>query len=290
MPKGTCEKIAGGQIEAFCDWLPHDHCRVVLDPALQDRWHLADKGAQVLKKPGAGEVISYAVGNPPTNLQTGGCRFGRDPATSVLDPDCRAHDCENLFVADDSFMPTGERVPHLDHLRQRLPGSRPDGSPARPCLRRIPCLIDCVPAHLTANRILGLAAPLVDLGLRVYVAHIFFKSGLVKLQSRDSTLALFEYEYAVPLLPPDIAAYLGTAAELALPALVALGLLRMEFQSCLSRREADGAHLLQRVYYQAGSLDTLREAMYASKYFDARDGAFKLVYYPAMGQTAPAGK
>jgi len=30
--------------------------------------------------------------------------------------------------------------------------------------------------------------------------------------------------------------------------------------------------------------------MYASKFFDSKDGAFKLVYYPAMGQTAPAGK
>lgn len=69
-----------------------------------------------------------------------------------------------------------------------------------------------------------------------------------------------------------------------------LGAGRMEFQSSLTRREANGVHLMQRVYFQAGSLDTLREAMYASKYFDARDGAFKLVYYPAMGQTAPAGK
>jgi len=39
----------------------------------------------------------------------------------------------------------------------------------------------------------------------------------------DSTLALFANEYAVPLLPPDIAAYLGAAAELCLPPLLALG-------------------------------------------------------------------
>jgi len=74
------------------------------------------------------------------------------------------------------------------------------------------------------TRPLEFVAPLVDLGLRLYVAWIFFKSGLVKIQSWDSTLALFEYEYAVPLLPPDIAAYLGAAAELSLPALLALGL------------------------------------------------------------------
>lgn len=78
--------------------------------------------------------------------------------------------------------------------------------------------------YSTATRPLEFIAPLVDLGLRLYVAWIFFRSGLVKIQSWDSTLALFEYEYAVPLLPPDIAAYLGTAAELSLPALLALGL------------------------------------------------------------------
>jgi putative oxidoreductase len=68
------------------------------------------------------------------------------------------------------------------------------------------------------------AAPLVDLGLRIYVAWIFFNSGLVKIQSWSSTLALFEHEYAVPLLPPVAAAWLGTAAELSLPVLLALGL------------------------------------------------------------------
>lgn len=61
--------------------------------------------------------------------------------------------------------------------------------------------------------------------MRVWLAWIFFKSGLLKIQSWDSTLELFAYEYQVPLLPPDIAAYLGTAAELLLPPLLALGLL-----------------------------------------------------------------
>jgi putative oxidoreductase len=72
------------------------------------------------------------------------------------------------------------------------------------------------------TRALHLAAPLVDLGLRLYVASVFFNSGLVKIQSWSSTLALFEYEYAVPLLPPVAAAWLGTAAELSLPVLLAL--------------------------------------------------------------------
>ena len=70
----------------------------------------------------------------------------------------------------------------------------------------------------------GFLAPVFDLALRLYVANVFLKSGLVKLQSWSSTLSLFEYEYAVPLLPPVLAAYLGTAAELALPVLLVLGL------------------------------------------------------------------
>lgn len=70
---------------------------------------------------------------------------------------------------------------------------------------------------------LNTAAPLFDLGLRLYVADVFLRSGLVKLQSWDATLYLFENEFAVPLLPPEIAAYLGTTAELTLPVFIALG-------------------------------------------------------------------
>jgi choline dehydrogenase-like flavoprotein len=44
-------------------------------------------------------------------LQGGTCRFGRDPATSVLDVDCRAHTVPNLYVSDSSFMPTSGGVP-----------------------------------------------------------------------------------------------------------------------------------------------------------------------------------
>ncbi len=62
------------------------------------------------------------------------------------------------------------------------------------------------------------------LALRLYVARVFFASGLVKLQSWDSTLALFENEFHVPLLPPSAAALLGTGAEILLPVLLALGI------------------------------------------------------------------
>jgi choline dehydrogenase-like flavoprotein len=38
--------------------------------------------------------------------QAGTCRFGADPATSVLDPDCKAHELDNLYVVDTSFFPS----------------------------------------------------------------------------------------------------------------------------------------------------------------------------------------
>ena len=66
--------------------------------------------------------------------------------------------------------------------------------------------------------------PAFVLGVRLYVANVFFKSGLTKIASMDSTIMLFTYEYQVPLLSPTLAAYLGTAAELVLPVLLVLGL------------------------------------------------------------------
>lgn len=62
------------------------------------------------------------------------------------------------------------------------------------------------------------------LAARFYVAWVFFKSGLTKLNDWESTLLLFEYEYAVPLLDPTFAAYLATLGELVLPVLLVLGL------------------------------------------------------------------
>jgi len=73
-------------------------------------------------------------------------------------------------------------------------------------------------------RVLEWLQPAFMLAVRLYVASVFFKSGLTKIASMDSTIMLFTYEYQVPLLSPTLAAYLGTAAELVLPVLLALGL------------------------------------------------------------------
>jgi len=62
------------------------------------------------------------------------------------------------------------------------------------------------------------------LAARLYVAHVFFLSGLESLRSWDATLFLYESEFHVPLLPPQLAAVMGTAGEVLLPPLLALGL------------------------------------------------------------------
>jgi putative oxidoreductase len=67
------------------------------------------------------------------------------------------------------------------------------------------------------------AGALVDLGLRIWVALIFWKSGVLKIDSWESTLMLFEYEHPVPYLSPEIAAYLGTFNELVMPFLLVIG-------------------------------------------------------------------
>jgi putative oxidoreductase len=73
-------------------------------------------------------------------------------------------------------------------------------------------------------RALEALQPLALLGARLYVAKVFFLSGLTKIRDWDTTLALFADEYKVPLLPPAVAAVLGTAGELVLPVLLLLGL------------------------------------------------------------------
>lgn len=60
---------------------------------------------------------------------------------------------------------------------------------------------------------------------RLYVASVFLKSGVQKLSNFSSTKMLFEYEYNVPFLSPNIAAILGTGAEIVLPLLLIVGLL-----------------------------------------------------------------
>ncbi len=73
--------------------------------------------------------------------------------------------------------------------------------------------------------VLCVAKSISLLTLRLYIAKVFLTAGLTKIGNWDTTIALFEYEYGVPLLPPEIAAYMATAAELSLPIALIVGLL-----------------------------------------------------------------
>lgn len=66
--------------------------------------------------------------------------------------------------------------------------------------------------------------PAAALLARIHVGQVFFLAGLTKIRDWDTTLALFTDEYKVPLLPPPLAAVMGTGGELVLPVLLVLGL------------------------------------------------------------------
>ncbi len=74
------------------------------------------------------------------------------------------------------------------------------------------------------NTFQSLITPFLLLTCRFWVAWVFFNSGLVKIASWQSTLYLFEFEYQVPLISWELAAYLGTATELIVPIFIVLGL------------------------------------------------------------------
>lgn len=118
------------KFEIFVDWLPVEGVNITLDPDVKDKWgdpvariqvdshpHDVKVGELIAKKCellfeelGLKNVYSSISGAPPTNLQAGGCRFGNNPKTSVLDKNCKAHEVSNLYITDGSYMPTGGSV------------------------------------------------------------------------------------------------------------------------------------------------------------------------------------
>ncbi len=79
------------------------------------------------------------------------------------------------------------------------------------------------PLNAGRNVLLG-AGHALDLGIRLYLAKVFFLAGLTKIRDWETTVMLFENEYRVPVLSPELAAFMGTAGELLLPVLLTLGL------------------------------------------------------------------
>ncbi len=76
---------------------------------------------RILRRIGFWIVVTHSHGSTNTTHQCGTLVFGTDPRSSVLDPFCRSHDVENLFVVDASFFPSSAAVnPGLTIAAQAL--------------------------------------------------------------------------------------------------------------------------------------------------------------------------
>lgn len=124
--------------EHSVDWyaqsedLPHPDSRVTLRPdgAINLHWHRTNLRAhqrwvarcrQMLRGTGYPIVLSSGFGTDVVSHQCGTVRFGSDPATSALDPLCKAWDHDNLYVVDTGFFPSSAAVnPALTLAAQAL--------------------------------------------------------------------------------------------------------------------------------------------------------------------------
>ena len=120
------------------DWLvmsedlPDPDNRVTIEPDGRVRLHytpnnlrahkkLVDEMSRLLRRLGFLAVVRHSHGARNTTHQCGTMVFGHDPKTSVLDPYCRTHDVQNLFVVDASFFPSSAAVnPALTIAAQAL--------------------------------------------------------------------------------------------------------------------------------------------------------------------------
>ena len=117
--------------ENFGEFYPHDDCFIRVDPrrvdphgvplaVVRERIHpasvrggliLMEQARRIIAAAGSRDARTGGGVAASRNLLAGGCRFGTDPRSSVLDPECRVHEARNVFVSDGSFMPTGGSVP-----------------------------------------------------------------------------------------------------------------------------------------------------------------------------------
>jgi choline dehydrogenase-like flavoprotein len=120
------------------DWLlmsedlPSNDNRVTIDASGRIRLHyrpnnmkahrmLVAEMRRILRRLGFWTSVAHSHGSKNTTHQCGTLVFGTDHRTSVLDPYCRAHDVENLFVVDASFFPSSAAVnPALTIAAQAL--------------------------------------------------------------------------------------------------------------------------------------------------------------------------
>ncbi len=73
-------------------------------------------------------------------------------------------------------------------------------------------------------RVLDLIAPLIDLIIRIWIARFFFEAAITKMGNWQQTILMFQHQYSVGFLSPQVSAVVGTGAELILSLLLVLGL------------------------------------------------------------------
>ena len=119
------------EFEIYGEFLPNPGTKVEVDSKVKDKFglpvasitvkrhpmdfvmtkFLVERGEEVLSAMQPEKLERIGTSGETTILQGGTCRFGNDPATSVLDKNCRMHGVTNLYVVDGSFMPTSGAVP-----------------------------------------------------------------------------------------------------------------------------------------------------------------------------------
>src|SRR5262249_13707848 len=119
------------QFEIYGEFLPTAGTYVSVENGVKDRYgipvaaitierhsidlkmtqFLVERGEEVLSAMNPDSLERVGDAGETTILQHGTCRFGNDPASSVLDKSCRTHEVPNLYVVDGSFMPTSGGVP-----------------------------------------------------------------------------------------------------------------------------------------------------------------------------------
>lgn len=134
LPKPLLAAMAQRSVDwwVMSEDLPDPENRVVLggDGRIQVRWkannrvahqELIKRAKRMMQKAGYAFVFTETLGIETNSHQCGTARFGDDPATSVLDPFCKTHDVENLYVVDSSLFPSSTAMnPALTICAQAL--------------------------------------------------------------------------------------------------------------------------------------------------------------------------
>jgi choline dehydrogenase-like flavoprotein len=134
VPRPVLQEIANRSVDwwIMSEDLPTPDNRITLgaDGRIRVQWtpnnmaahqRLVKAACEMMRRAGYPLVLTQQMGIATNSHQCGTARFGHDPKTSVLDPFCKTHDIDNLYVVDSSFFPSSTAVnPALTIAAQAL--------------------------------------------------------------------------------------------------------------------------------------------------------------------------